>query len=78
MQGAAHKHVLGDRDRLEQVFLNLISNAVKYSPQADTVALRITTSQEKVIIRVQDFGVGITKDTRAKYLSDSIGSLTRQ
>ena len=66
MQGAAHKHVLGDRDRLEQVFLNLISNAVKYSPQVDTIALRITSSQEKAIIRVQDFGVGIPEEHQGK------------
>jgi PAS domain S-box-containing protein len=66
VQGTSYKHVLGDRDRLEQVFLNLISNAVKYSPQADTVAIRITTSQEKVIVCVQDFGVGIPQEHQGK------------
>ncbi len=66
MQGASHKHVLGDRDRLEQVFLNLISNAVKYSPQADTVAIRISTLDKNVIVRVQDFGVGIPQEHQGK------------
>ena len=66
LQGASHKHILGDRDRLEQVFLNLISNAVKYSPQADTVTLHVSASHDRVMVCVQDYGVGIPPEHQAK------------
>jgi PAS domain S-box-containing protein len=66
LQGASQSHILGDRDRLEQVFLNLIGNAIKYSPQAATVALRMSTVHETVIISVQDQGVGIPRQHQGK------------
>src|SRR5713226_6555573 len=49
VHGASHCHILGDRDRLEQVFLNLISNAIKYSPQADSVDVYIEAAKDEVL-----------------------------
>ena len=66
VQGASHNHITGDRDRLEQVFFNLINNAVKYSPQAEQVDIHIATAQDTVTVSVQDYGVGIPQEHRSK------------
>jgi signal transduction histidine kinase len=51
--------VRGDRDRLRQVLVNLIDNAVKYSPQGDEVEVEIQASNGRVLIEVNDRGPGI-------------------
>ena len=66
IQGASHKHIIGDRDRLEQVFINLISNAVKYSPQATHVDIFITASEGTVTVSIRDYGIGIPKEHQPK------------
>ncbi len=53
--------VVGDRDRIGQVLINLLTNAVKYSPLADKVIVRLATDPEKAIVSVQDFGIGIAE-----------------
>lgn len=47
-----------DRNRMQQVLANLISNAVKYSPKDDTVTLRLVASHQ-VRVEVHDNGLGI-------------------
>jgi PAS domain S-box-containing protein len=50
----------GDRFRLEQVVNNFLSNAIKYSPEADTVLVNCTLhADNSLIVSVQDFGIGI-------------------
>ncbi len=56
-----HAQIFGDRDRLGQVLINLLANAIKYSPQADTVIVRMSTEQDHVRVDVQDFGLGISE-----------------
>jgi nitrogen-specific signal transduction histidine kinase len=51
--------VLGDKVRIEQVINNFISNAVKYSPQADEVLLNTEVNNNSLVFSVQDFGIGI-------------------
>jgi two-component system sensor histidine kinase BaeS len=51
--------VRGDADRLRQVFLNLIDNAVRYSPQGQAVTLRVVSDGRKVLASVHDCGQGI-------------------
>jgi signal transduction histidine kinase len=41
------------------VFINLLTNAVKYSPQANKVLVRLSRDQGQAIVSMQDFGVGI-------------------
>ncbi len=55
-----------DRNRIEQVLINLISNAVKYSPEGNKVILDSTKDKDKVTISVQDFGMGIPKQEQGK------------
>ena len=50
--------VIGDRTRLRQVTLNLISNAVKFTP-AGRVILKVSVAGEQVLVSVSDTGIGI-------------------
>jgi CheY-like chemotaxis protein len=58
-----HVHVLADRQRLTQVLLNLISNAIKYNVERGSVRVEIQTpSPEAIRITVTDTGPGIPQD----------------
>ena len=58
-EGSINSKVIGDKDRIEQVFINLITNAIKYSPNADKVLIHVAEEKNDVVISVQDFGLGI-------------------
>jgi signal transduction histidine kinase len=59
VEGRTGAYIVGDKDRLGQVFINLLTNAVKYSPHADKVMVRLFREQNQAIVSVQDFGIGI-------------------
>ena len=54
--------VMADRDRLEQVITNLLSNALKYSPAEKEVVIRVATVDNLVRVSVSDQGPGIPPD----------------
>ena len=56
--------VRADENRLLQVFANLISNAVKYSPTNGTVTVSIVTKEDKFCVAVRDHGSGIPSEFR--------------
>ena len=51
--------VLGDAERLRQLFLNLATNAVKYTQRGGTVELSLETRHDEAIVTVKDDGIGI-------------------
>ena len=51
--------VLADPGRLEQVFVNLLDNAVKYTPAGGSVTLSAQTDGDRVTVAVKDTGIGI-------------------
>src|SRR6185436_2683313 len=65
-----HDHtstVWADKDRIGQVIVNLLTNAIKYSPQADKIDVTIHLANENAIgVSVKDFGIGIDKKDHEK------------
>jgi len=58
---------IGDRDRLIQVVINLISNAVKFTPSGSiTCAARLDPTGDAVLVSVTDTGVGIPAEDHAR------------
>ncbi len=53
--------VRGDRDRIGQALLNLLHNAVKFSPTGSAVTVRVTPTESEVVVAVQDRGQGIPR-----------------
>jgi signal transduction histidine kinase len=62
LSGIVKKKVHGDKYRIGQVITNLINNAIKYSPQASKIKVSIKNKAHKVIISVQDYGIGIPEE----------------
>lgn len=54
--------IYGDRQRIEQVLLNLLSNATKYSPGENTVIIDSEKTDKELLIKIRDFGIGVTRD----------------
>ena len=54
--------ILGDEDRLEQVFSNLLSNALKYSPEGGEIRISGQVRPEQVILCVSDQGPGVAPE----------------
>src|SRR5204862_7490993 len=69
IEGKIDQPVWGDKDRIGQVLTNLLTNAIKYSPQADTIIVRVTVAQDAAVVSVQDFGIAIEKE-HTKHLFD--------
>ena len=58
--------VYGDRRRLEQALLNLLSNAHKFSPPGATIGLSVAVEGDDVIWGVEDRGPGVAPEDRAR------------
>jgi signal transduction histidine kinase len=64
--GKLKARVFADNARINQVLVNLISNAIKYSPDADKVIVNLTKTKDKITVSVQDFGMGIPKEEQSR------------
>ena len=54
--------IRGDGPRLEQVLLNLMNNAVKFTPDGGQITVRVRPQDDGVVVHVQDNGIGIAKE----------------
>jgi len=58
--------VNGDKNRLKQVFINIVDNAIKYSDKGDTVSVEAYEQDDSVVISVSDTGLGISAEDLPK------------
>jgi len=66
IQGKTKAHIRGDRDSISRVFINLITNAIKYSPDSNTIIVSLSQDEKDVCVGIKDFGVGIAGDLQEK------------
>jgi signal transduction histidine kinase len=62
--------VLGFEDGLERALMNLVSNAVKYTPEDGRVTVRAWAEQEEIRLEVSDTGIGIPEDALPRIFSE--------
>lgn len=55
-------YIYGDKDKLTQVINNLLSNAIAYSKDGSSIHISLEEEMDKVVIRMKDRGVGISKE----------------
>ncbi|MFK8007108.1 MAG: two-component regulator propeller domain-containing protein [Saprospiraceae bacterium] len=51
-----------EKDKMEKILINLISNAFKYTPTHGKIKLTITSEEKQVLISIKDTGIGISSD----------------
>ncbi|MFT5143009.1 MAG: signal transduction histidine kinase/ligand-binding sensor domain-containing protein [Rhodothermales bacterium] len=64
-EGPPSVEIYFEPDKLEKVFYNLLSNALKFTPAEGTVGIRVTETETDVTVIVHDTGAGIPKDSLA-------------
>src|SRR5439155_352899 len=60
------KAVIGEPGRLAQLLDNLVSNAIKFTPDGGSVTLRVAAEDGAVVLEVSDSGIGIPESERAR------------
>ena len=64
--GKVNEKVTGDKDRLQQVVINLLTNAIKYSPHAEKVYINVGQILDRINVSVIDTGIGIAQQSLDK------------
>ncbi|MFD0767086.1 PAS domain S-box protein [Mucilaginibacter lutimaris] len=59
-------NIYSDKERIGQVITNLVSNAIKYSPQSNRIIISTERDDKMVTVCVEDFGIGIPDDKCGK------------
>jgi two-component system CheB/CheR fusion protein len=62
IEGTVPTPVSGDRERVGRVIINLLTNAIKYSPLAKVILVKLASDADNAIVSVQDFGIGIAPE----------------
>ncbi|DAC72954.1 MAG TPA: hypothetical protein DSN98_02615 [Thermoplasmata archaeon] len=55
-----------DQERIKQAIINLLNNAIMFSPDGSTVSIRVNKEPDDVLFEIQDFGRGIPKNKQKK------------
>ncbi|MBA7617290.1 Adaptive-response sensory-kinase SasA [subsurface metagenome] len=62
--------ITGAPNRLQQVFDNLLGNAVKFTPEGGTITLKVAEQDDHTLVEVIDTGIGISSEELPKIFSD--------
>lgn len=54
--------LIGNRNRLKQIFLNIVRNAIKYSHEKGTIHIEATKNEEQAVMKVKDEVIGIATE----------------
>lgn len=65
-EGPNDTTIIGDKDRIEQVVINIISNSIKYTPEKGKIMVKLLKDEEYIYIKVADNGMGIPKEDAAR------------
>ena len=57
------QNVIGDKDKIQQVFMNLISNSIKYGKEGGTTRVRFFDMENNMLIEIADDGIGIESES---------------
>jgi two-component system sensor histidine kinase/response regulator len=62
INGQVKKAIFGDEMRIEQVVINFLTNAIKYSPGTSEVLINVLEEDERIYVGVRDYGIGIAPE----------------
>jgi signal transduction histidine kinase len=57
-----HPTITANREHLKQIWMNLMSNAIKYTPEGGHIEVRLQADQDSLLGAVKDSGIGISED----------------
>ena len=66
VQGKTQSQVRGDRNSISRVFINLITNAIKYSPKEYKINVNLSHTEKCMRVGIEDFGIGIAERHKVK------------
>ena len=66
VHGKTSARIKGDRNGISRVFINLITNAIKYSPKTKTIIVSVSQDENDVCVSIKDFGIGISRSHHEK------------
>ncbi|WP_246281345.1 HAMP domain-containing sensor histidine kinase [Saccharibacillus qingshengii] len=55
-------HIVGDEDQLKQVWMNLLGNSIKFTPEGGKISVRIDSRADEAVVTVRDTGIGIAPE----------------
>ncbi len=58
--------VLADRERIDQVLVNLLDNAIKFSPRGGDIVVRVEPGGQEVVLSIADRGIGIPPERQGR------------
>ena len=64
IRGKTRKQISADPERINQILINLILNAVRYSPNSNKVIISTRVKKLTAIIAIRDYGIGISKENQ--------------
>lgn len=62
IKGKTNQIINADKEKVEQVLINFLSNAIKFSPNKQKIIVNLQRKNGSVIVGVKDYGIGISKD----------------